>query len=288
MILPDVQKITLWTDSTTSVQWLRKPTHNQIFVRNRLRGLREFNVKHVKGEENPADIASRGCSFNQLKTECYNKWFHGPPWLQLPSTEWREAKEQFVPGDELLYKENDEENFIEITALAAVALAQIRPEHEKFHVLLEHSQYKDYKSLKEATIKQLRKVAEGNWHTIRNMYPEIYDQLVVAFQPWDGPASLKEHRLTEKVLLKEAQMTHPPSEDIKNTLRIYKDGEGLLRCKGRFPDEKGKINDQYFPYYVPKEAALASLLIRSIHYSNMHCGPTTLMARYRRNCFTPQ
>src|SRR4029077_8512643 len=91
-ILPHCQSITLWTDSTTSVQWLKKITHNEMFVRNRLKRLRQFVINHVAGEDNPADIASRGCTFNELKTTLFDKWFHGPSWLSKPQSEWPEIK----------------------------------------------------------------------------------------------------------------------------------------------------------------------------------------------------
>src|SRR5262249_22094052 len=51
--------ITLWTDSTTSIQWLLSGIHNhkEVFVRNRLKGLHKFTVKYVPTSENPADLA---------------------------------------------------------------------------------------------------------------------------------------------------------------------------------------------------------------------------------------
>jgi hypothetical protein len=122
---------------------------------------------------------------------------------------------------------------------------------------------------------------------MRNIHPELFPLLVKTFLPIDTPASYEECQLAEKLLIKEAQMMYPPSDDTKNTLRIYMNPYGLLKCRGRFPEQK-KRNYRYFPLYFLKEAALTSLIIKDMHIQYHHCGPTTLMAIYRSYIYTPQ
>ena len=77
-----ISEVLLWTDSTTSIQWLQKEHHGETFVRNRIKVLKPFQVRYINTSENPADLASRGCRVQELKD--HQLWFHGPEWLQQP------------------------------------------------------------------------------------------------------------------------------------------------------------------------------------------------------------
>lgn len=73
-----------WTDSEVTLRWINKgPCTGTAFVDARIKKILEkTNVgqwRHTPGEDNPADIASRGLSANELKT-C-SLWLHGPTWL---------------------------------------------------------------------------------------------------------------------------------------------------------------------------------------------------------------
>ncbi|XP_073963144.1 uncharacterized protein [Choristoneura fumiferana] len=77
-------QIFAWTDSMIVLAWLHgDPTRWQTFVRNRVVTIKDFIPNrwyHVRSMENPADIASRGMSLDELK-KC-NIWWHGPQWLK--------------------------------------------------------------------------------------------------------------------------------------------------------------------------------------------------------------
>jgi hypothetical protein len=91
----------LWTDASTVLQWLAGGKTKDIFVGNRVLLLREFFVRHVDGEMNPADLASRGTTPAELlSTEIWRLWTKGPSWLSDPKEQWPEAKLKFDPGDE--------------------------------------------------------------------------------------------------------------------------------------------------------------------------------------------
>ncbi|XP_075157320.1 uncharacterized protein LOC142230561 [Haematobia irritans] len=85
-----------WTDSTIVLAWLSKPPCSwSTFVGNRVSEILESvgneNWNHVDSESNPADIASRGCSPDELKE--HHLWWTGPQWLKLPRDRW--PKTQF-------------------------------------------------------------------------------------------------------------------------------------------------------------------------------------------------
>ena len=73
-----------WTDFTIVLQWLRQLTRQcTIFVANRVSQIQETipreNWKHVPTKENPADVASRGTSVQELINN--SLWWKGPDFL---------------------------------------------------------------------------------------------------------------------------------------------------------------------------------------------------------------
>ncbi|XP_062538172.1 uncharacterized protein LOC134206468 [Armigeres subalbatus] len=88
-------KCYFWTDSTIVVCWLSSsPSRWKQFVANRVSEIQHVTKgsdwNHVAGEDNPADIISRGMSPTQLHYE--SRWFHGPNWLILDRQYWPDSK----------------------------------------------------------------------------------------------------------------------------------------------------------------------------------------------------
>ena len=77
----------LWTDSTISLGWIVSPSSKyKPFVGNRIAEIQRTTASHsakwlwVPGEENPADIPSRGTwPLDQVKTKL---WLEGPEFLK--------------------------------------------------------------------------------------------------------------------------------------------------------------------------------------------------------------
>ncbi|XP_046601937.1 uncharacterized protein LOC124295559 [Neodiprion lecontei] len=80
----------LWTDSTVALARIKShPSRWKEFVRNRVTEIQEFaraRWYHISGLENPADLASRGASPEQLQKS--ELWTFGPSWLSKPSVNW--------------------------------------------------------------------------------------------------------------------------------------------------------------------------------------------------------
>ncbi|XP_043479022.1 uncharacterized protein LOC122509221 [Leptopilina heterotoma] len=91
----EVEKITFWSDSTTVLAWLNRDGNWGTFVHNRVKEIRKLtnieNWKYVPGENNPADLPSRGCNPLQLVA---SKWWLGPEWLKKPENDWPSAREK--------------------------------------------------------------------------------------------------------------------------------------------------------------------------------------------------
>ncbi|PIC22645.1 hypothetical protein B9Z55_016624 [Caenorhabditis nigoni] len=80
----NITKVFVWSDSLCSVDQLSTNKANSTFSRNRLRKIKEAlpegTFSHVPGKINPADLVSRGCSLEELRSS--EIWWKGPSYLQ--------------------------------------------------------------------------------------------------------------------------------------------------------------------------------------------------------------
>uniref|UniRef100_A0A182X947 DUF5641 domain-containing protein n=1 Tax=Anopheles quadriannulatus TaxID=34691 RepID=A0A182X947_ANOQN len=81
-----------WVDSTIVLHWINSsPSRWKPFVANRVSEIQHLTEprhwNHVPGDQNPADIISRGMMPSQLQESCL--WWHGPEWLSQPSNTWK-------------------------------------------------------------------------------------------------------------------------------------------------------------------------------------------------------
>ena len=81
-------KTILWNDSQCVLHWLKTKKLLSVFVENRLKVIRNGNItlRFVISEDNPADLATRGISAQELSES--QLWWQGPKWLRDPETSW--------------------------------------------------------------------------------------------------------------------------------------------------------------------------------------------------------
>ncbi len=96
-------KCTLWTDSTLTLAWIQGNMDDwKVFVRNRVREIRKVSSpdwwKHCPGEDNPADLASRGAPASMLVKS--KLWWEGAPWLKLDKEHHPQSSNQLKEEEE--------------------------------------------------------------------------------------------------------------------------------------------------------------------------------------------
>ena len=145
-----VNKVYMWTDSTTVLQWLNSTSKQPIFVANRVCEILEHTSvdewNHVASSDNPADAGTRGMSAEVLQS---SSWVRGPDFL-------RTKKFPFEPSIEvvkniklgIVTKETDETN----TLAASVTKSTKEPPPQ----LIPFDKYSSYQKLLRITAYALR------------------------------------------------------------------------------------------------------------------------------------
>ena len=87
------EKVMLWCDSTTALQWIREaPSAWKTYVGNRVSQIHEHfgkeSWRYVPTDENPADVATRGIFAQELSQS--SSWFTGPAFLEESTKIWPE------------------------------------------------------------------------------------------------------------------------------------------------------------------------------------------------------
>ncbi|KRY06112.1 hypothetical protein T12_10088, partial [Trichinella patagoniensis] len=84
-----------WSDSSVALCWIRSNAQRwKPFVSNRVREIQEIispdSWRYCPTQDNPADLASRGCPLSKLAAG--SLWHSGPRWLQLDEGTWPKLK----------------------------------------------------------------------------------------------------------------------------------------------------------------------------------------------------
>ncbi|UYV84330.1 hypothetical protein LAZ67_X001862 [Cordylochernes scorpioides] len=252
--------ITLWTDSTTALAWIKRDMNWSVFVAGRVKKIRQNSSitdwRHVPGKENPADIPSRGASISQLIT---TRWWEGPVWLKKEEQFWTQSVE----------KESIEEVNSELRK-AVVTHFNI----EKRDMLAKITQFSNYHKI-------LRMVAY--WRRFRDWLQRKRSNKITK-----GPITMEEMTLAEeKVIRLVQQCSFEGVKDKKfKNLRVYEDESGLLRVKCRFvPVEK--VDAHSYPMVMPSNGVTGQLIWK-YHRLMCHAGVQSLHANLWVKCrFVP-
>ncbi|GFW55638.1 uncharacterized protein TNCV_120221 [Trichonephila clavipes] len=90
--MPDL-KVSLWSNSTTALWWIKEYGNWSVFVANRVKEIRQLTQiqswKYVPGNMNIADLLSRGCSPRQMLS---SRWWEGLSWLKQNSEYWPDGE----------------------------------------------------------------------------------------------------------------------------------------------------------------------------------------------------
>ena len=84
----------LWGDSSVALQWIKTGVlDKKVWVANRVREIlltsTAYQWRHCPGEDNPADLGTRGISCQDLANS--QPWLFGPVWLPQEDKTWPDS-----------------------------------------------------------------------------------------------------------------------------------------------------------------------------------------------------
>ncbi|XP_059217410.1 uncharacterized protein LOC131994651 [Stomoxys calcitrans] len=254
-----------WTDSTIVLAWLQKPPCSwSAFVGNRVSEILENvggeNWKHVDSEYNPADVASRGCSPDDLIA--HNLWWTGPQWLKLPHDQW--------PQDRV----NTDTN-LEAKQVKVFATGTFDDPLTRFSSLARAYRVLSYAVRFWRNTGSTRSSLKISSQEITS--PELIDtkmRLIVATQ--------KHYFVEEYSSLTQKKRLSPRSSLLP--FNPFIDRKGVIRSNGRLVQSPALTYSERHPILIPYDSRFALLLVEFVHKVSMH-GGNQLMTRLIRTEF---
>ncbi|XP_055709929.1 uncharacterized protein LOC129805799 [Phlebotomus papatasi] len=264
----EVTEIHAFSDSTIVLCWIAKdPSHWKTFVSNRVSYIQN-NIPtakwhHVISQENPADLASRGVSADELVHS--SLWWTGPPWMTEDEMTLRSANEDVAGAEaeirksitlvstadfwEFIYRYSSYTKIIRYVALWKRYMHNLQAKKKKTDPI---TGCLTPVELETAACSVLR-------HVQQQMFTEDYDTL---------------ERKVE---------TSEKSRFFR--LNPFLDNNGLIRVGGRI--RRAHIQyDQKHPILLPQNHHITRLIAEEAHQETLH-GGTQLMLTHIRQKFWP-
>ncbi|XP_070075760.1 uncharacterized protein [Drosophila takahashii] len=271
-ILPNMlsksSEIFCWTDSTIVLAWLKKPACSwTTFVANRVTKIAQAtkieNWSHVRSEHNPADLASRGVSLQELGDS--NLWWHGPQWLQLPKLQWPETSDPH-PVTEL------EQRAVKVHFVKLPAddfLDRFSRLDKALRVLAYFQRF----------LNRCRKAPVSPDKQLSNREIREAERTYIIL------AQREEYALELRLL--RSKRSIPASSPIAN-LFPFIDQQGLLRACGRLTASKVLQYDERHPVLLPYSCRLSRLLVQFMHQITLHGGNQLIVRLMRSKYWIPK
>lgn len=276
----EIDRVYFWTDSTITFRWVTQSPHKWTpFVATRVTKIQDSAPgviwNHIRSEQNPADLATRGMTPRELLNN--SLWFFGPRFLSFPDESWPENP---------VFKKNDDV-----------------PERAKVVQTLLVTTDKDL--LSRCKIMSFAPLISGAvWPKLKRIFGYVHRFIVNAQQKRDKSSkvvdvpllTVDELRHGEKLIVKFVQIlsfskerttlvkkSAFPGKSKFGKLSIFLDEEDIMRVGGRIRNSPEIPNlDEKFPYILPHDHTVTKIIFAWYHHENLHAGPTALLSFVRQ------
>ena len=276
--------ITLWTDARCVLHWIKSSKPLSVFVANRVSEIRtcgEFlSFRHVPGECNPADVASRG----GLVADLQESWWHGPDWLRTTSDHWPD-EDLTLSADESDLASKEEQAPTLHTASLVTGGSDRATDQPSPHtipsglgsVLTRASSLRKVLRITALCMKFLKKLRPNSprLSQISNSYGIVSQDIQAARDWWT--------RMVQREAFPDifkAIKTNAKHSSVAN-LGVVIDDNGILRCAGRLSNAE-LPTDQKLPKLLPTYHAFTKHVISEVHGRLLHAGVRHTLAQTRQ------
>jgi len=255
-----------FTDSTVALYWIKGTSKEwKQFVQNRVIEIRRLVSpelwSHCCGQNNPADIPSRGLTAKDMATN--ELWWNGPTSLERNNPE-----ELTMPAEcavEMMAKDRVSHNLLTGNPTPNVSLQQV----------IVCKNYSTLTRLLRVTAYVIRflKMLKGRMRPNSSL---LYQSLTLT------PDEITD---AERLWILEAQtqLTQERNfDEWKRQYNLFSDENGILRCGGRLGNSALLYNTKH-PVLLSKQHHLAVLVVRQAHEKVFHNGVKDTLTEVRAN-----
>ena len=267
--IPDL-KIYMWTDAKVALQWIRGSSRQyKTFVGNRTELIQHLTEpsswRWCPGEQNPADIPSRGCTISTLLDNEF--WWNGPAWLKAES----DAYPSFAIDNSNLDAVKKEIKLKYSNTCLVTSTTNSQSQIETMTIsLIDPKKYSRFKSLITTTAYVKRYL-----HNISNNKENRVG----------GPLSTEEIQNSKNLWLQFIQQQSFPLElkQLKEGKNVkvnspllkfnpYYDGDDKLIKMGGRLQFSDLTEDEKHPIILPNKSYIVKLIAEEIHRRQLHAG----------------
>ena len=277
--IPDtISSVHMWSDSQIVLHWLSSDKKLKQFVSNRVKEITSVcptNMwNYCPSVENPADLLTRGISLSTLETS--SMWRHGPDWLTneelRPSWNPTEMLHvQLAVADSEVLPEPDPDN-------------QPTKEGSGVGMIIDISRYSSLTKLLYVTAYILRFIEYIKSRVYKYTGPITTSELSKAQLLWIRHCQSSSF-FKEITNLKQNSPSNKRLPLVRQ-LRLFLDPSNLLRCGGRIHNAPvGRYTK--FPYLLPANHKLTTLIILATHISQLHGGVNSTITALRQRYWIP-
>ncbi|XP_041451274.1 uncharacterized protein LOC121404916 [Drosophila obscura] len=266
----DASQVYFWTDSTIVLAWLNRPACDwTTFVGNRVAKITRCwpreRWSHVRSEDNPADLASRGLGPTELVGN--DMWWHGPAWLRGPQSEWP------CPRGSIL--ETDLEKRAVKVHHATDTASDILSRFSEFGRALRVIAY----------VRRFGLRVRGQATPV-HVSTELDNKEVAAALQAVTITTQRFHYTAEHRCLVNKQPL-PTTSSLQN-LNPFLDQNGVMRACGRVRASASMTYNERHPILLPPACLLVRLLVRFTHHVSLHGGNQLVIRLLRATYWIPR
>ena len=274
-----ISSFVLFTDSTCVLHWLKTSKPLSVFVTNRVKEIKSLpgvTFAHVPTSDNPADMATRGMSPEELLSSI---WWKGPVWLTNPVQQWPDSEHIDEHTHEFESEVRGSKTFYEAKLVCGEALpgefSEIRPNLSDIDERRYGSLFKLFR-VTAWVFRFISKLKKERNLTGPITTPEIQKTKVL----WE--LYIQQKHYTDTV----QKVKQGKKSNLQNQLNLKSDESGLLRCHGRFENAELTQAAKH-PKLLPKDDYFTRLVVEDAHSRVLHSGVSQTLARVRKEYWIP-